>query len=81
MNGRKLALLEKAFMAEIDAALNAGIWIMQSRSKLAKELVDSGHLIPAEMNTAGRFPIKVTGYALTHLGRLEYCVSCKDEIE
>lgn len=75
MNKRKLALLEKALTSEIDAAINNGIPIMQTKSKLADELVTEGLLIKAEVTIGDRMPITVHGYELTHAGRLLYCSS------
>ena len=75
MNKAKLALLEKAFAAEINAAVDRGPYVMQSKSKLARELCDEGYLVEAE-ETFSRALIK--GYALTHAGRATYCASCDD---
>jgi len=44
MNKKELALLEKAFCAEIDSAANEGIYLLQTKAKkLAEKLVDEGH--------------------------------------
>lgn len=77
MNKREAALLEKAFIAEVDAALGKlPIWFLQTKSKLAEKLVDEGYLQRVETKVGGRFPVVVKGFELTHLGRLEYCSTC-----
>lgn len=55
--------------------------ILQGKSKRIDALVESGHLEPFTEVLGGRFPVTVKGYVLTHLGRLEYCVTCDDEEE
>ena len=71
---RDLAVLEKAFAAEI------ADWLpMQTRSKRAPQLVASGHLEEIERHLGGRFPVVVRGYALTQRGHLVYCESCKED--
>jgi hypothetical protein len=34
-----------------------------------------------EITLGGRFPVVVKGYALTHAGRLAYCLTCEDAEE
>lgn len=77
MNKRKLALLERAFSAEIDSALSGGLGIMQTRSKLADDLVLDGYLAKAKRTIAGHLSVTRDGYVLTELGRYAYCVSCE----
>jgi hypothetical protein len=78
MSKRELAILEKAFRAEIEYALgNQLLWFMQTKSKLALKLVDEG-LLQAVSTTLNRgLPITFKGYALTHAGRIAYCASCE----
>lgn len=79
MNKRELALLEKAFSAEIDSAFNkGGIHLLQTKAKkLAEKLVNEGYLEKRTLQRkAGVLTMTITGYELTHLGRLTYCVSC-----
>ena len=73
MTKAKLALLEKAFDAEIRSALEGGPYVMQSKSKLAQELCDEGYLCEAEEAFSR---VLVKGYALTHLGRFTFSESC-----
>ena len=73
VDARKLALLERAFEAEIAGALTTRPPVMQTRSKLAEELVGDGLLVKAEATLPGRFPLRVAGYMLTEAGRLAYC--------
>lgn len=73
---RELALLEKAFAAEIDAAVSkGGIHLMQTeQTELADKMVADGLLLKAEITLpGGPFPVRVEGYELTHAGRLAYC--------
>ena len=80
MDKQKLKLLEKAFAAEIDSALNKHqVGIMQSNSKLATELVESGYLQESYVKLGGRFPVTITGFSLTEMGRITYCESCRDQ--
>ncbi|MCR4304950.1 MAG: hypothetical protein NUV63_12140 [Gallionella sp.] len=83
MNKRELDLLEKVFAAQIDSAVSGeGLWIFQTKSKLAGELEKSGYLKKETIVLGGRFPITVTGYSLTLLGNFTYCMSdrCADDI-
>lgn len=76
MNKAKLAFLEKAFEAEVTAALSKSpLWFIQSKSKLAVEMVEEGLLQPVEASTQG---VLIKGYGLTELGRMTYCASCED---
>lgn len=77
MNKQSLALLERAFAAEIEGA-GGGIGLVQSRSKVATKLADDGYLEAASKTIGGRFGIVIRGYRLTHLGRMTYCASCTE---
>lgn len=80
MNKKELALLEKAFSAQIDAALNkSGLYMMQTKAKLADDLVEQGFLRKVSERLGGPLPCTVSGYALTEAGWLAYCLSCCDE--
>lgn len=78
MDKRSLAILEKAFCAEIDEAVSGGIGLMQTKSKIAEKLVESGHIEKSSTLIGERFPVTVEGYRLTHLGRLTYCLTCDE---
>jgi len=79
MNKRKLKLLEDAFAAEIESAIgDRQIWFIQTKSKLAVELVEDGFLQVMGAVLPGRFPVTVEGFGLTELGRITYCASCED---
>lgn len=73
MNRKELAALEKVFAAEIDYRLP-----FQSRAKVFQTLCNAGFLeVGRRMIGIGeRFPVTVTGYVLTHAGRITYCESC-----
>lgn len=78
MNKRELLLLEKAFNAEIGAALSgSGVHLIQTRSKLALKLVEDGMLAKKTVNMGGRFPMTINGFELTELGRMIYCMNCE----
>lgn len=75
MNKRSLALLERAFVAEFEAATVGGLGLIQTKSKLAEKLEAEGYLAQCERHLGGRLPVVVKGYELTHLGRITYCQS------
>lgn len=83
MNTKDLDLLEKAFDAEIEAAVSKSqLYMMQTKAtKRADALVNAGMLRKVSQTLAGN--CTVTGYALTELGRLTYCMSerCNGEPE
>lgn len=72
MNKRELALLEKAFVAEMGGVP------LQTKSKLAEKLVDDGMLERVYHVLEGRPPVIIKGFGLTHAGRYEYGKSCED---
>lgn len=76
MTKKEKDLLERAFAQEVEAALTKGIRLIQTRSKLAKKLVDEGLFRENEVTIGGQFPVKIKGYELTEAGRLAYCVNC-----
>lgn len=78
MKKSELTILERAFSAEIEGALNRGFYLFQSHTKAAERLADAGYLERVEVTVGGRFPVTVKGYALTHLGRSTYCATCPD---
>jgi hypothetical protein len=80
MNKKSLKLLEQVFLCEINSALSKdGIGLFQTKNKLADQLVSEGYLERKTVLLPGRFPVSISGYELTHLGRFTYCASCDDE--
>lgn len=79
MNKQELALLEKAYAAEVDAALSkSGLYMMQTMAtKRADALVADGLLRKVKETLAGRYTVE--GYALTDAGRLAFCLTCEEE--
>lgn len=80
MRKNELCALEKVFEAEIYNRLP-----FISKAKIYQQLCDDGYLQPMERELGGRFPIKLTGYQLTHAGRFVYCsvdylVQTSDEV-
>lgn len=69
----ELAALEKVFAAEIEDRLP-----FQSKAKIFQRLCDEGMLQPMTREfRPDRFgAITVSGYQLTHSGRLAYCMTC-----
>ena len=69
MTKAKLAILEKAFGAEVENRLP-----FQSKSKLATSLWADGYLKSMTVHFGN---VSVEGWQLTHLGRYTYCETCK----
>lgn len=76
MTKKEKELLERAFAQEVDAALTGGPHVIQTRSKLAKKLVDDGLLREFEITLLGGLPVTIKGYELTEVGRFVYCTTC-----
>lgn len=76
---KELDLLEKAFVAEIEYALERKekfcLPFMQTKSRLAERMVEAGLLQREEMTVGG---IHFKGYGQTFLGNMTYCMSCSD---
>lgn len=72
---KTLNALERVFVREIEGRLP-----FQSKAKIYRELCDQGLLTPMNRVLGGfPFPVTVSGYELTHAGRITYCMSCDDE--
>ena len=71
----ELDILGKAFEREIDGALCGHNGLLQTKSKVAEKLVADGYLAKREYVIGIRFPVTVSGYELTHAGRIAYCDS------
>jgi hypothetical protein len=78
MHKRELALLGEAYGAEIRSAITGEIHVFQSRSKVAKKLCADGLFEEKTLIINGRFPVKITGYQLTELGRMKFCMACEN---
>ena len=63
-------MLEKVFTAEIEGRLP-----YQAKSKLAAEMEEFGYL---QSGSEHMGIVTVSGYYLTHAGRLAYCEECRD---
>jgi hypothetical protein len=77
MNKNCLSLLSKAFAQEVNSAISGGPNLLRTTSKIADQLVLDGYLYKKVIIYEGRFPVEISGYELTDLGRMEYCLSCK----
>jgi hypothetical protein len=70
----KLRALETVFAAEIDDRLP-----FQSKARVYRTLHAEGYLVAMQRTFGTGWSAAVaTGYALTHLGRMTYCESCRD---
>ena len=76
MNKKELAILERAFESEFKAALEKTPLPIQGKGKIYKKMVDDHLLEPYTGIWRG---INITGYVLTHVGRMAYCMTCEDE--
>lgn len=76
---QELALLEKAFVAEIEYALEHKekfcLPFMQTKSKLAEKMVKDGLLQREEITVGG---IHFKGYGQTAYGNMTYCMICSE---
>ena len=84
MNKAAMAMLERVFKREVEAAISH--WpshLFQTDSKLAAKMAEDGYLRHRTLELPGdRFGrIAVSGYELTDLGRMHYCMTCSDEPE
>ena len=80
MKKAEYAMLEKVFAAEIDGALShSGIHLYQASksNKIILKLRDEGYVREATITLGGRFPVEITGWELTDIGRLSYCMACE----
>jgi len=74
---KDLNLLERAFSAEISAAIAGLPRVMQTKATArADALVLCGMLNKCVELWHG---IKIEGYELTHAGRIAYCDTCEDD--
>jgi hypothetical protein len=71
-----LNALGKVFSAEVFGRLP-----FQSKAKIYATLEDEGYVEKMErtFGAGQRFPITVSGYVLTHLGRMTYGQNCNSE--
>ncbi|GIK74441.1 MAG: hypothetical protein BroJett021_34290 [Chloroflexota bacterium] len=76
MDKKRLKLLERAYEAEVNAAFNHGLHIIQTKAALAEVMVEEGYLAKCQVKVSG---VTIEGYELTHLGRMTYCMSCEGE--
>ena len=72
----KIALLERAFAAEIDSAHHKCPSLIQSRSATALQLVEDGLLFHARVVWHGAI---LEGFRLSIPGRIAYCEHCASQ--
>lgn len=73
MNKKEFALLEKAFIVDLDFTLPVGARFIQSKTKLAEKMVADGLFKKVTRKWRG---VTMQGYVLTLQGHYEYCQSC-----
>ena len=67
----------KAETIRANTAIIDGLTILQSKDKRYENLAERGYVQSYTPVFGGRFPVRCTGWALTHAGRIAYCESCK----
>ena len=75
LSKRTLAALEQVFAAEINGRM------LQSKARIYPALAAQGYVeqVTDVLGAGTRFPVTVTGYVLTHAGRIAYCRQCGAE--
>lgn len=73
----KIALLERAFTAEIDSAQHKCPNLIQSKAATALQLVEDGLLLHARVVWHGAI---LEGFRLSDLGMIAYCEHYKTEL-
>lgn len=80
MDKKRLALLEKAFAAEVEGAFKRStLRMMQTKSKLAETMVSEGLLTKSTALISGI--VRVEGYELTPAGHMAYCMEIGEKGE
>jgi hypothetical protein len=72
----KIALLKRAYMAEIDSAQHKCPNLTRSCSLTALKLVEDGLLVYAKVVWHGAM---IEGFRLSDLGRIAYCEHCSSQ--
>lgn len=70
----RLRILEKIFQAEINGELPCQLG-RHNPSEVAA-MVEDGQIAPLNVTLPGRLPVVISGYVLTHRGRVLYCEDC-----
>jgi len=79
MNKKQISILEKAWDAEISCALKEiPLPIIQTKSKVARQLCDDGFLDEVTLNYQMS---TFKGYQINHFGIFAYCQSLPDDID
>lgn len=80
MTKAEMSMLERLYGAEIEGALNNGLGIVQSKSKLLPKLEADGLVrkVRRELRPDRFGPIVVEGWELTLAGNAAYCLTCTD---
>lgn len=80
LNKTQLAFLGKLMHAEVIASLNPSrLHVVQGHGKVVEGLKDKDMIRETTVTLRGRFPVKITGWEMTELGRMTFCMSCGDE--
>lgn len=78
MNKKQLAILERAWVEEIDTS---SFGLIQTKSKVAAKLAEDGYLAFESVTLHEKLPIVVEGYRITHAGIFEYCQSIPEDFD
>ncbi|EAA3830262.1 hypothetical protein JGI24_000137 [Salmonella enterica] len=79
MNKKQLAILEKAWDAQISCALKEQtLPIIQTKSKIAMQLCDDGFLDEVEITHQ---MVTFKGYEINHYGIAAYCSHLPDDVD
>ncbi|OYW62737.1 MAG: hypothetical protein B7Z31_00255 [Rhodobacterales bacterium 12-65-15] len=75
MDKKRLQLLERAYAAEIESHMWTGHKrsLLQTKAALAQKMVSEGLLVVIKATTHDGHDF--SGYALSHAGRIAYCLS------
>lgn len=73
--------LGELFAAEVNSEFTNLPPIKQLPKRYGAQLVNKGLAEEVEATLPGRFPVRISGYVLTQLGHMTYCMSCTDEDE
>lgn len=79
MNKKQLAILERAWEAEIACSLKEQpLPIIQTKSKIARQLCDDGFLDEVSLNYQ---MATFKGYQINHIGIAAYCFYMPDDVD
>lgn len=85
MDKKDLGVLERIFENDVKAALGEGpnlpTQFHHRMTARLERLEREGYIRRDEAKLGGRFPMTVSGWALTTAGHATYCMSCREQRE